>query len=531
MSDRTFRFLFYIPILSLCLFSFSLAANRYVSASATGAMDGTFAHPFSTIQAASDVTNPGDTVFIMNGMYTNSWYNGIVVNITRSGSASAWIVYIAYPAHHPKLQFNGWGGIYVTGASYIEINGLEIVGNNAAMDSATAFADRADGNNCLTSGNGIMSYQSGTSPYPHHIVIRKCIVRDCGGGGISAQTTDYITIEQNTVYNNAWYSPYDCSGISLGWNSNYDNDTTHYRVFVRRNQCFSNKNCVPAIQGGTVPTDGEGIIIDIQDGTAGNVPAYTGRMLLENNVVFNNGGDGITLFKPNHVDVINNTAYMNDRTAAINRGQIFPNQGKNTRILNNIMFAPAGRYIMQDCCPNANLTVDYNMYWSGGGSPLSSLIGKTGTHDKKADPLFVNPSVDPAVADFHLKAGSPAIDSGMSAGAPATDFDGNARPWGAGIDMGAYEFGAGSSMRPSPARVTPASPVIAMFRDLRAGCVRIRLASQGDIAIFSVNGSLAASFTNVTAAAWNTAAAARGVYFVNAVAGGARISKTLLVVK
>jgi len=58
MSDRTFRFLFYIPILSLCLFSFSLAANRYVSASATGAMDGTFAHPFSTIQAASDVTNP-----------------------------------------------------------------------------------------------------------------------------------------------------------------------------------------------------------------------------------------------------------------------------------------------------------------------------------------------------------------------------------------------------------------------------------------------------------------------------------------
>jgi parallel beta-helix repeat protein len=530
MSDRNSRILL-VLILSLCLLSFSHAANRYVSASATGAMDGTQARPFSTIQAASDFTNPGDTVFIMDGTYVNSWPTGVVVNITRSGTAPAWIVYMAYPATHPKLQFNGWGGIYITGASYIEINGLEIAGNNSAMDSAIAFAARADGNNCLTSGNGIMSYQNGTSPYPHHIIIRKCIVHDCGGGGISTQTTDYITIEQNTVYNNALYSPYDCSGISLGWNSNFDSDTTHYRVFVRRNLCFSNKNCIPAIQGGTVPTDGEGIIIDIQDGTAGNVPAYSGRILLENNVVFNNGGDGITLFKTNHVDVINNTAYFNDRTAEINRGQIFPNQGKNTRILNNIMFAPAGRYLMQDCCPNVNLTVDYNMYWSGSGSPLSSLIGKTGMHDKKSDPLFVNPSANPTVADFHLRFGSPGIDSGASASAPATDFDGNMRPFGAGIDMGAYEYGAGSAVRPLHALGLSASPAIVVIPNLRIGSVHICLASPGDIAVFSINGTLAASFFNVTAADWKTSAAAAGVYLIKAKIGGKRISDRLPILK
>jgi parallel beta-helix repeat protein len=520
----------FVAILALCLYSFSQAANRYVSASASGAMDGTPVHPFSTIQAASDSTNPGDTVFIMNGTYTNSWWNGTVLNITRSGSASAWIVYAAYPTHHPKLQFNGWGGIYITGASYIEVSGLEIVGNNAAMDSATAFSDRADGNNCLTSGNGIMCYQNGTSPYPHHITIRKCIVHDCGGGGISTQTTDYITIEENTVYNNAWYSPYDCSGISLGWNSNYDNDTTNYRVFVRRNSCFSNKNCIPAIQGGTVPTDGEGIIIDIQDGTAGNVPAYTGRMLLENNVVFNNGGDGITLFKTNHVDVINNTAYLNDRTTEINRGQIFPNQGKNTRILNNIMVALAGRNVLQDCCPNTSLTVDYNLFWSAGGSPSASLIGKTGTHDKKADPLFVNPSADASVADFHLRLGSPAIDAGISAGAPATDFDGNARPWGAGIDMGAYEYGAGSAVRPAHAPAA-AAPAITVFQNFRGGSVHIRLASPGDIAVFTVNGELVASFANVAAADWKAAGAAGGAYFVKATINGECLIRKLPVLK
>ena len=140
------------------------AKNYYVSAAATGTMDGSLAHPYSTIQAASDTTGPGDTVFVMNGTYTNSWWNGNVVNITRSGTPSSWIVYKSYSGNHPKLQFNGWARLYITGASYIEINGFEIIGNNSALDSATAYADRADGNNCATSGNGIMSYQNGQSP-------------------------------------------------------------------------------------------------------------------------------------------------------------------------------------------------------------------------------------------------------------------------------------------------------------------------------------------------------------------------------
>ncbi|HUI91915.1 MAG TPA: right-handed parallel beta-helix repeat-containing protein [Chitinivibrionales bacterium] len=516
----------------LSLFSFSNASARYVSSSASGAQDGSYAHPFSTIQAAADSTVPGDTVYIMNGTYTNSWPTGEVVNITRSGSAAAWIVYAAYPGHKPKLQFNGWGGIYITGASYIEINGLEIAGNNASMDSATAYAVRADGNNCLTSGNGIMSYQTGSSPYPHHIAIRKCVVHDCGGGGISTQTTDYITIEENTVYNNAWYSPYDCSGISLGWNYSFDDDTTDYKVFVRRNRCYANKNCMPAIQGGSVPTDGEGIIIDIQDGTAGNVPAYNGRMLLENNVVFNNGGDGITLFKTNHVDVINNTAYMNDQTAAINRGQIFPNQGRNTRIINNIMVAPPGRNVMQDCCPNANLTVDYNIFWSASGTPSSSLIGKTGSHDKKADPRFANPSLDPVTANFHLQAGSPAIDSGTSANAPSVDFDGNARPAGAGIDIGAYEYGSGSGVvRPAHVPASSASPLMSVKLNRRTETMNIKLAARGDVEIVKLNGSRVATLKNIGDAEWNPGNVSGALYFVNVTINGKCMVAKLVSVK
>ncbi len=43
--------------------------------------------------------------------------------------------------------------------------------------------------------------------------------------------------------------------------------------------------------------------------------------------------------------------------------------------------------------------------------------------------------------NYHLKPGSPCIDSGTSDGAPTTDIEGNGRPCGAGVDMGAYESG------------------------------------------------------------------------------------------
>jgi hypothetical protein len=52
------------------------------------------------------------------------------------------------------------------------------------------------------------------------------------------------------------------------------------------------------------------------------------------------------------------------------------------------------------------------------------------------DPRFVNA----AQGDFHLMAGSPAIDAADPTATLSTDYDGVSRPQGAGRDLGAFEY-------------------------------------------------------------------------------------------
>jgi hypothetical protein len=70
-----------------------------------------------------------------------------------------------------------------------------------------------------------------------------------------------------------------------------------------------------------------------------------------------------------------------------------------------------------------------NIDWSGGGEIM------TGTTNLWALPGFVNPTED----DYHLAAGSPAIDQGVVVDV-VTDIDGQMRPSGSGFDLGADEY-------------------------------------------------------------------------------------------
>ena len=77
----------------LLLSARSSAATTYFvggkgSDSATGLSR---AAAFRTLQHAADVTQPGDTVYALNGTYSNATPEGPVLNITNPGTPEHWI--------------------------------------------------------------------------------------------------------------------------------------------------------------------------------------------------------------------------------------------------------------------------------------------------------------------------------------------------------------------------------------------------------------------------------------------------------
>ncbi len=389
--------------------------------------------PFKTIEKAAALTQPGDIVYLMSGVFNYT----STINITISGTANNYITYAALPNNTPKIVFSG--NIYnavVINASYIKFQGIELQGDNANLTLANAMAayNTAVAGGALTgvyntNGLNVGPSSKTATVFPTHITVSNCIVHDFSGAGIGAVSADYVTIQGNTVYNTSWYTMYATSGISVLTPFDSDQNTTTYRNLVINNTCYNNKTQVPWINIKAL-SDGNGIIIDINTTTAGGGPAYTGKTLVQNNVSYNNGGSGMHAFSAGHVDIINNTAYNNGQV--VGYADIYASYANDVRVINNIAYAKTGGKT-NDIKNNTNVTYDYNIYYN------SSNILIMGTHDKVANPQFVSLSTIPAVANFQLQSTSPAVNAATSAIFAPTDILGVTRPKGSAPDCGAYE--------------------------------------------------------------------------------------------
>lgn len=407
------------------------ATEYFVSCSGNDTNSGTSPEAaFRTIQKAANLTAPGDIVTVMNGEYTNSCAACSVVDITRSGSPDAWIVYRAYEGHKPLLRFNGWHGFQIrSGASYIEILGFDLRGGRTSQTFEFCRAERQN-SNPLCNGNGITADgRNDGERKPHHIRIANNRVWQCAGGGINAIQADYITIEDNIVHENAWHARFANSGINIyqAWNS--DSETTT-KIIIRRNRVFNNRSLVDWFATNRL-SDGNGIIIDDLRNTqnSSQLGPYKGAILVENNLSFNNGGAGIQAYLSDRIDFINNTTYLNGQV--VDYGEIRVNQCSAVRILNNIAVArPNGRAI--EIIRGVDVFSDYNLAFGGS-------VSSPGPNDLIADPLFLSPSTEWALSDFRPSDKSPAKESGDPSLLLDLDLDRKPRPSAGRVSRGALE--------------------------------------------------------------------------------------------
>ncbi len=296
-----------------------------------------------------------------------------------------------------------------------------------------------------------------------HTVIRNNIVHDSGGGGIGTHKAEFTVIDGNTVYGNATTHPNHGSGISILEAANVSKDTTTegFRTIITNNVVYGNYT------GPTVTenhTDGNGIIIDRLADNEGEKYLYP--TLIENNLVYENGGRGIHVWYSDYVTVRNNTVANNqwDTLATSSwRGELSNANGSHNTWVNNIAIVNTGtnaqNYAIGNLAgggeTNENVVWENNLTFNGTvGVASVRTAGGASAPSASENLLGVDPKItNGAGADFTLLPNSPALNAGTSAfGLSPVDIDGETRTVGT-VDIGAYETDAAGTSATTPRRL------------------------------------------------------------------------------
>ncbi len=382
---------------------------------------------WQTIGQAIEVQTAGDVFWVMDGVYNE--VDGLEQRgaahfvLEVPGTDSSWIRYKAMPGHRPVIEAGVTSAFEIT-ADYIEVQGFEMRGVGFTAENSFGY--------------GVVVARS------HHVVIADNEIHGFPTGGFGTRGSSHLYVMNNVVHDNALWDSNQGSGISY-WrleDHGFDDDAAGYSNYIVGNTLYGNENRVfCGFCGEDIITDGNGIIIDQNTmNEAGDMVDYSGRTLIANNVAFNNGGRAINIFQSINVDVFNNTTYQNLFTEGLEgeNAEIATFDTRNIRIANNLITPSEGNKAIatrgEDQARQSNVIVGDKSGTSGN----DILVTTAG---------FVNPSLDPAIADFRLRISSPAIDAAI----PLQSNDADGRPRGALPDAGAYEASTGEgSIESSP---------------------------------------------------------------------------------
>lgn len=455
----------------------AVAGDWFVSPTGADTNGGTsLADAFRTIQKGADAAGPGDTVHLSAGTYgdaavlKHSGAPGSPITITSDGNAAVLDgeQRDCLPGK-PTASSAPRAAIDMVHQHDVVIDGIEVT--RWCIDGVVAqFSDDVVLRNLHVHHNGVtlrndegngIAVQGGTN-----LLIEHCDVSDnasrnkFSGTGIAVVQTDQAIVRDNVTDRNAG------NGILI-------EDVTN--AVVERNTARYNIGDVRSWGTGGIWVDGGHTIVVRNNWFEGNVwagleitdegPSDPWGYEIYDNVAVGNWYalwlDGIG--QPSQpANLIYGNTFVDNTVAGIRIVGRSTSGLAHTRIYNNVV-AQLGvdRPALQvDPGVFDDVLVDDNLlYRQGSTTPVNwGFVYHTGydtTPTSTADVSFADYqalsgwdasslSVDPsfvsaAAGDYHLAAGSPAIDAGSPLYAASTDYDGHARPAGAGPDLGAFE--------------------------------------------------------------------------------------------
>jgi predicted outer membrane repeat protein len=360
-------------------------------------------NPGDSIQAAIDSANPGDRILINAGIYTESLTLNRAVSLEGQSSATTII-----------RAVSGQRVLTVTGATITPstaISGLTFTGGS--IDSGTA----CNGTNC---GGGILISDT-AQPLIQNVTLANNAA--LVGGGLYATAGSPLTLINVNVLDNSAPSASRGSGAGIYAESSL---TVIGGLFA---------NNTSGRSGGAVYVDGALYLTGTQ-------------------FISNSAKDGGGLFHAGSSDGrVVNALFARNSASGMGAAILVETLG-NVQVLHTTIADPAGASNKAMDVTTGTVSVtntivsghsfgirqlgggavyeDYNLFFDNGNDLSGGII--TGGHSLVGDPSFV----DPASGNYHLSAGSAAINAGVDAGV-RNDHDGDRRPLGGGFDIGMDE--------------------------------------------------------------------------------------------
>ncbi|MBL7818240.1 MAG: right-handed parallel beta-helix repeat-containing protein [Saprospiraceae bacterium] len=462
-------------IFSLCLsfliFDFLNAKTWYVATTGNDNSAGTLSAPFKTIPKAISSAAAGDIIELRGGTYSSNEIRITKSNLTLRSYTGEWAIINAVMNDEDIASCIWYNEPDVVGGT---LENLEITGG---YYYGVSFETNWDWGVPLNQRHGVSN-----------ITIRNCKIHDTGRDCIKIKPfCNNIKILNCSIYNSGkgpGNNPNDPNAEGIdnvnGWGMEVKGCYIHHTSTTGIYAKGGAKNCI--IEENLIMETGEaGILLgfytdaDFFDTTTN--PSYYEciNSIARNNMVVNTGGAGIGFFAAQNCEAYNNTVvtatpkfhaplFCAKGEVWISNSLTLTPANQSIKVYNNIFIDKSGTgdedftaQLREGALTGTNVFANNIYHKTTGAAKFNDGVSypypnfaewKTRTQLDLTS-REGNPNLN---TQFHLVAGSIAIDAGRSIPSNSRDYDGNLRT--GSPDIGADELNAGASLQvPPPSNV------------------------------------------------------------------------------